>query len=72
MATPTRKREQSSSDLERYHYYVREEVSADDLAPFPEHTLPAVHSHLAPGLLGNPDWSDVIESLHQEIVTVSQ
>ena len=42
----------------------------EDLAPFPEHTLPAVHSRLAPSLLTNPDWSALIDSLHQEIITV--
>lgn len=57
--------------LQRYQYYVREGVSEDDLAPFPSHTLPAVHSRLSPSLLTNPDWSALIDSLHQEIIAVS-
>ena len=56
--------------MQRYHYYVREGVSEEDLAPFPEDTLPAVHKHLDPSLLANPDWAALIESLHQEIVEV--
>lgn len=57
--------------LQRYQYYVREGVSEDDLAPFPSQTLPAVHSRLSPTLLMNPDWSVLIDSLHQEIIAVS-
>lgn len=42
----------------------------EDLAPFPAHTLPAVHSRLAPSLLTNPEWSTLIDSLHKEIMAV--
>lgn len=56
--------------MQRYHYYVREGVCEADLAPFPEETLPAVHRLLSPRLLANPDWKDLIESLHHEILEV--
>ena len=56
--------------LQRYHHYVREGVCEEDLAPFPAHTLPGVHSRLAPSLLTNPEWSTLIDSLHQEIMAV--
>ena len=56
--------------LQRYHYYVRDGVNEADLAPFPTHTLPAVHSRLAPSLLSNPEWSALVDSLHEEIIAV--